>query len=405
MTNLSLLQHKAGRALIAFTFYFAEGAPIGFIWWAMPALLRQSGADIGVIGTFTSLLTLPWVLKFLWAPLIDVLRTPRFGFTKWIGLSQTLMCLSLLPLIFIPLQGNILIWGTLLFIHSLCAATQDVSVDAMIINLVAPREKGMLNGYMQAGMLVGRSLFGGATLIFIQQAGLPVTIGVMILTIMSTMLLLPLIKEQGMMIIEKEQFGQFKENLFITFKSKQIWFAIAFALTAAAAFESAGAMAGPFLTDKDTEVKSIGFFFSIPVVAATLLGGLAGGFLSDKLSRKNSVTLFLFSFVTVVAVIGLTELLSSYTSPFVWMMMFTVMYLFVGMFTTSYYALFMDVTNPNLGATQFSTFMAATNGCEAWAVYAAGLIASQYGYSPAFLVMCLISVVSLFFLTRIKVRV
>lgn len=53
---MNLLEHKAGRALIAFAFYFAEGAPIGFIWWAIPTLLRQHGVEIHRITAFTAIL-------------------------------------------------------------------------------------------------------------------------------------------------------------------------------------------------------------------------------------------------------------------------------------------------------------------------------------------------------------
>ncbi|MBL7961679.1 hypothetical protein JNL27_15705, partial [bacterium] len=131
---MNLWQHKSGRGFIAFAYYFAEGAPIGFIWWTMPTLMRQHGVEINTITAFTAILTLPWVFKFLWAPLVDVLRSPRFGFTHFITWSQLLMCLTLLPLLFIPLEGNVMGWGVFLFLHSLSAATQDVSVDAMVIH-------------------------------------------------------------------------------------------------------------------------------------------------------------------------------------------------------------------------------------------------------------------------------
>ena len=65
--------------------------------------MRQNGVEIDRITAFTALLTLPWALKFLWAPLIDVLRSGRFGYTKWIGVSQAMMCITLLPLAFLPL--------------------------------------------------------------------------------------------------------------------------------------------------------------------------------------------------------------------------------------------------------------------------------------------------------------
>ena len=368
----------------------------------MPTLMRQSGAAVNVIGAFTAMLTLPWVFKFLWAPLVDVLRTPRFGFRKWIALTQGLMCLTLLPLIFIPLEGNIALWGTLLLLHSLSAATQDVSVDALVINVVARKETGMLNGYMQAGMLLGRSLFGGGALLLIPKFGTEATIALMILAIMSTMFLLLFIKEPISAYAHKEQFRTFKKHLLSSFRARQTWYAIVFALTAAAAFEATGAMAGPFLTDQQVSMESIGFFFGMPVVISMLIGGLAGGFLSDKMSRKTSVAVFLTGVVAMVFSIAAVSFFGGEIPHYRYITLFAGMYFFTGMFTAASYALFMDATNPKLGATQFSTYMAATNGCEAWAVWAAGLITASYSYSHAFAAMCVISLLSLFFLGKIK---
>lgn len=399
---MNLLDHRTGRGLLAFAFYFAEGIPIGFIWWAMPTLLRQAGAGTDVIGSFTALLILPWVFKFLWAPLIDIFRSSRFGFIKWIALSQILMCLSLVPLVFIPLAGNITAWAVCLFLHSMFAATQDVSVDALMINVVARKEKGKLNGYMQAGMLLARSLFGGAVLIFAQEMGLQPAVGLMIVSILVIMLLLFFIKEPVHIHIEKLPVQEFRKILFNVFKNRNTWYCIAFALTAAAAFEAAGAFAGPFFTDQHIPQKSIGFFFAVPVVVSMLLGGLAGGFLSDSMNRKRSVNIYLLGFTVMVASFSALDLLGLDFPGNTWMALYSIMYFFTGMFTAASYALFMDVTDTRLGATQFSSFMAATNGCEAWVVYSSGLIAASAGYGPAFLAMCLVSVSSLFFLKKIK---
>jgi MFS family permease len=399
---LNLLDHKPGRCLIAFAFYFAEGIPIGFIWWAMPTLLRQQGIGTAAIGSFTALLTLPWVFKFLWAPLIDVYRSPRFGFTRWIGLSQALMCLSLLPLVFIPLPGNMVTWTVLLFIHSLCAATQDVSVDALVINVVAGKEKGLLNGYMQAGMLAARSIFGGGVLIFTGRSGLPATIGLMILAVLATMLLLPFIKEPEILPAAKAGFSKFKHKLRRAFTYRRTWYGIGFALTAAAAFEATGAFAGPYFTDLGIARETIGFFFAVPVVISMLAGGLTGGYLCDRLSRKKAVTVFLAGFVSLITLIAVLGLTGTQLAHSAWIILFSSMYFFVGMFTAASYALFMDITDPALGATQFSTYMAATNGCESWVVYCAGLVAATQGYPVAFLIMCPVSLAGLFFLARIK---
>ncbi|HVS10094.1 MAG TPA: hypothetical protein VMS76_09495, partial [Planctomycetota bacterium] len=71
------------------------------------------------------------------------------------------------------------------------------------------------------------------------------------------------------------------------------------------------------------------------------------------------------------------------------------LYLAIGLFTASSYALFMDLTDPRLGATQFSAFMGATNLCESWAARSASLAAPRFGYPAAFLGLALVSLAAL----------
>ena len=45
----------------------------------------------------------------------------------------------------------------LLLVHACAAATQDVSIDALCIASTPAEERGRLNGWMQAGMMIGRA--------------------------------------------------------------------------------------------------------------------------------------------------------------------------------------------------------------------------------------------------------
>ncbi len=401
---MNLLERKYGRWLIAFAFYFAEGAPIGFIWWALPTILKMEGIKIDTITAITAILTLPWVFKFLWAPLIDIFRTVRFGHVHWIGISQSFMCFTLIPLIFIPIEGNVSIWVLLLVMHSFFASIQDVSVDSLIIHLSNSSETGAINGFMQAGMLIGRSIFGGGTLLMISRIGLPLTLTFMIACIGLVMSLLLFIKVPNTKFYTGKRLHKFKKDLYLTFSSKRTWYTIGFALTAAAAFEAVGAMVGPFLSEKGFTNDDIGILLGLPVIIAMIAGSLMGGYFSDKWSRKNCVLVFLFFGLTFIAILSLIEINGEQISPLTWKLLLFGMYLGVGMFTSSSYALFMDVTNPKLGATQFSTFMAITNGCEAWSVWVAGFIAATQGYGIAFLAMCLISLASIYFLLKLNLK-
>jgi MFS family permease len=272
----------------------------------------------------------------------------------------------------------------------------------MVINVVTEKERGLLNGYMQAGMLVGRSVFGGGALFMLTEFGLPIVFVLLIASIFITMMLLVFVKEPLYRKTAESRFKNFIGILRESFNKKNTWLAILFALTSAAAFETAGALAGPFLTDKNVSEKTVGFFYAIPVVASMLIGGLLGGRLSDRFSRKRSVGKFLVAFVIPVIVIAAMDWSSAEIKPVYYIVGFSIMYLFVGMFVASSYALFKDLTNPKLGATQFSTYMSATNGCEVWTVWAAGRITGLWDYSYAFLLMGVISLLSLVVLRNIK---
>lgn len=401
---MNLLNSKSGRIFLVTILYLTEGAPIGFIWWAMPTLLRQQNVEIESITSLTAILILPWIFKFIWAPLIDSFRNERRGYKFWIFVSQLFMGLSLVPLIFIPVDENFFIWGMFLLLHSFSAATQDVSIDAMVINVIAKNERGKLNGFMNAGMLIGRSVFGGGTLILAYELGLNYMIGLIVVVIISVMLILILVKEPSLPHKSKNQFEIFKQNFSIAFRNKNTWLALIFALTSAAAFEVAGGLAGPFLTDLKMNQETIGFFFAIPVVIAMFIGGLIGGYISDKINRKRAVSIFLSGFVAAILFISIYNFSEGFINDTVLLSLFTIMYFFVGLFTASSYALFMDLTNPIIGGTQFSTYMAATNGCEAWSVLVAGSIVAGYSYSTAFILMCVVSLTSLIALRKIKIN-
>lgn len=373
--------------------YAAEGAPIGFIWWALPTVLRTADVPIARITDLTAIVLLPWVFKFLWAPLVDALRAPWFGFRAWIMAAQVTMGLALLPLLWLDPVGDFEKWRLLLLLHAFAAATQDVAVDALAINSVPAAERGRLNGAMQAGMLTGRSLFGGGALLVAAWLGRDWIVILLIAWIWTALAVLTVVREPDPAVAPTPGTTSFRRALLEALARRTTWFGIAFALTSAAAFEAAGQLAGPFLVDRGVPATTIGLFFGLVVVAAMLLGGLLGGALSDRWGRLRSVAVFLVGFVA--AILLLAGLDTAGSAPWLLLIALTAMYFFVGLFTAASYALFMDLTDPRLGGTQFSTYMAATNGCEAWATWAGGRAAGAAGYPSAFVLMSVVSVLSL----------
>ena len=81
-------RHSARRFVLLGTLYFAQGLPFGFFVQAVPILLRKAGYSLTAIGG-AALLTLPWALKFLWAPIVDRYYSKRLGRRRtWILAMQ-----------------------------------------------------------------------------------------------------------------------------------------------------------------------------------------------------------------------------------------------------------------------------------------------------------------------------
>ncbi len=391
--KLNLLETRRGRKLLLTLLYFTEGAPIGFIWWALPTLLRSEKVPVEEITGLTALLVLPWTLKFLWAPLVDALRSPLWGFRAWILSAQLLMGLTLLPLMAVNPAEDIFLLKILLLIHALSAATQDIAIDALAISTTRADERGLLNGCMQAGMLLGRSLFGGGALLISSMFGWKGIILGLTACILASCSALLFVREATTPRSSEARYGVHLQS---ALGASTTWWALGFALVSAAAFEAAGALAGPFLIDRQAPKETIGLFFALPAVAATLIGGLAGGKISDLYGRLRSVAIFLVGFASTVFALGVVDgFQNDATSPFVLFGVYTILYFWIGLFTAASYAMFMDLTDPKIGATQFSAFMAATNGCEAWSAWAGGQLTAWNGYAAGFFTMSAVSFASL----------
>lgn len=348
----------------------------------------------------TALLVLPWTGKFLWAPLVDALRSVRWGFRHWAITAQLAMGACLVPLLWLEPTEHLDIWIALLFAHAFFAATQDVAIDALAVTTTDPQQRGWLNGAMQAGMLLGRSLFGGGAILIATLFGWHAVLLALLVAIWGSVIFLCNTSfETDQNVRQSSAWSQFSSSIRQAISSRNTWMGLGFALTAGAGFEAMGALAGPFLIDQGVSVNVTGVFFGIPVVLAMLLGGLVGGKLADRGERRRTVARYLGLLCLLVVLVGIATLAGAPVGVVLGLMV--LVYIAIGLFTAASYALFMDLTDPRLGATQFSTFMAATNGCEAWAAWMGGRVVASSGYGIAFLVMPVIALTGWFFLRGI----
>lgn len=144
--------------------YFAEGFPFGLLFDAFPVYFRGHGVSLTDIGLI-SLASLPWTLKFLWAPAVDLWGRRR----SWIIACQGLLAVDLIVFLLLePTQTNGALW-TLLIALAVLSATQDIAIDAYTIGLLNETEMGPANGVRVSTYRVALICAGG---VFVGLAGL-----------------------------------------------------------------------------------------------------------------------------------------------------------------------------------------------------------------------------------------
>jgi PAT family beta-lactamase induction signal transducer AmpG len=151
-----------------------SGMPLGWVFNTFQIFLSDLGVGKGQIGLLSSV-SLPWTLKFLWAPLVDRFALPWPGRRRsWVILMQLALALAFGALgafawralaaraAGAPLGQLPLLAGLLALAVAFLAATQDIAYDAYAVELLRPEEHGAAPGvraiYYRAGMLIAGAL-------------------------------------------------------------------------------------------------------------------------------------------------------------------------------------------------------------------------------------------------------
>lgn len=151
--------------LLVAALYFAQGLPLGLIFGAYPVILRNAGAELSFLA-WIPLLGIPWILKFIWSPLIDNHWLAAIGRRKtWLLSQQALMIATMAALALAGAGQDTAVTSlVLLGFASLCAATQDIATDGLAAEQLRGRHLAYANALSVGGMAAGTMVGGGGVL-------------------------------------------------------------------------------------------------------------------------------------------------------------------------------------------------------------------------------------------------
>lgn len=139
------------------TLYLSESLPFSAVMLISVIMFKEYGLSDGQITLYTGWLGLPWVIKPIWSPIIDGMRTKRW----WILTTQFLMGTGLALVAFtLPaafwLQGSLALFMLIAF----ASATHDISADGFYILGLSDHDQelyvGVRNTFYRIGMVIGQ---------------------------------------------------------------------------------------------------------------------------------------------------------------------------------------------------------------------------------------------------------
>ena len=88
---------------LLFSLYLAQSIPMSFFTTVLPIIMRQENYSLVSIGLL-QLVKIPWILKFLWAPLVDNRARSTQQLRKWIFASEIFYALVIFGIAFLQLK-------------------------------------------------------------------------------------------------------------------------------------------------------------------------------------------------------------------------------------------------------------------------------------------------------------
>ncbi len=401
----------------------ASGLPLFLVSKTLQAWLTKAGVDLGVIGAF-ALVSLPYSLKFLWAPLLDRYRLPFLGRRRgWLLVLQGLLLLGILGLSFLSPRGfgeggtacnpgdwlcNFmsklqLVYRSPFFLMSLgiafLSASQDIVADAYRTEILKREEMGAGSAMFVLGYRFALVITGG--LAFTLAANLSWEIVyrclafLMVLAMIVT-LLSP--RETSVMELQKVSGFYFIEPL-REFVTRSGWgLILLFIVLYRVGDGVVGNMSLPFLLGENglgAEESQIGIFQTVGLVS-TILGTLVGGAGVKFMGINRS--LWVFGVLQAVSNFSYALLAGGGNNP-VWIFGTINLENFCsGLGTSAFTAYLMSLCNQQYTATQYALFSSLFAVSRDILVAPGGVIAQTIGWVNFFLGSIVISVPGLILL-------
>ena len=397
MNPNNLLETTKGRFAAFGIMYISEGIPYGFTSTAMVAFMRIEGLSIEKIGIFVAALFMPWAFKWVWAPLIDLVKLNKYGGRKaWIVFCTCMMIVTLLVTAAVDFVENFQLLMVMIVLNNIFGATQDVAIDSLAVSTLKEEERARGNGFMFGGQYLGIALGGGGAIFVYGAWGFNVAlVAISLLLLCNLVFIILFVQDPDATNSEEDKtdfvlsdllnslsafMREFYKSFFKSGNGPKL--GLLFSLLPVGSMALAYAILGTIQVDYGLSQNQIAGISVYNTISAAI-GCILGGALADKYGQKKMMGIYyiLTAVPTLILAIQISKVgLTAIPIELLYIVIIGHGFVF-GMTFGVHAAIFMGMTNPAIAATQFTAFMAMTNLAISFANFWQGIIAERVGYA------------------------
>jgi MFS family permease len=376
---------------ILLSLYLAQSIPMSFFSTVLPVIMRMEEYSLSSIGLI-QLIKIPWIVKFLWGPIVDHNARDNMHYRKWIIGSEVFYAVVIVAIGFFNLQSNFTTIIVLMIIAFVMSSIQDIGSDALAVRILKKTERGLGNSMQSSGNFLG-TLFGSGVLLFLYTI-----IGWQYLMfVLSGIVLIALIPVSRYREPRKQQEFNIKRNriafsnILGFFRQKRIGRRVTLLVIYYAGIIGILAMLKPYLVDLGYTVKEIAFMTGIFGTGLGAGSAFLGGYILRRLGNMKGLRLFALYgclaalFMTFVA-FGNTHIVLVYTGiALIWSA--------YGMSSVAIFTISMNTVRKGKEGTDYTLQIVLTHLSSLMVVVISGRIGDWIGYSGLFLTEAVVGLI------------
>lgn len=377
-----------------FCLYIAQTIPMSFFSTVIPVMMRQENFSLSAIGLL-QLIKLPWILKFLWSPMVDRHARTTGDYKRWIFSSELVYAVLIFAVAFLDFKTDFQTIIALIIVSFVASATQDIATDALAVVSFGRKDKSLVNSMQSMGSFGGALIGSGVLLLLFKQIGWSYLLPCVALFVLVA--LVPLLFNKGIVIQpQKEHERARKADVIYFFTQRKIWKQVGFLFLYYSGLIGTLAMVKPFLVDLGYDMKEIGVMSGVAGTFVGFLSSFAGGFIVRRIGRHRARILF----AVLILLAALYFFALSYVHPTTTLLYGGIFLLWgsYGMATIVVYTTAMDCVRPGREGTDFTIQTVITHLSGMLMAILSGKIADHTDYHGLFLFEASLAALSLIYI-------